>query len=348
MADSKMPDLSPPAEFLAGNLPSIATEGVPLCAVCGAAEHTFYARGFDYELRTCANAWTFVACSECGQVRLHPRPSVNCLPIIYPATYYAYQYARIPALARRGKELLDSLKIRSLIGLMDNLPASYLDVGCGDGRYLEALARRGVPRDQLFGLELDEGVVEKLRGRGFSAFCERVETCEQFPAASLDLISMFHVIEHVDAPDVVIERLASWLRPGGVLALETPNLESMDARLFRRGLWGGYHIPRHWHLFTASTLSRLLERFGLEVVEVSYQTGHSFWMYSFHHLLRYGRRSWPQLARFFDPLNSIAMLAAFTGFDKLRAGLGFKTSAMLILARKKPAPKMSTSTVQKS
>jgi 2-polyprenyl-3-methyl-5-hydroxy-6-metoxy-1,4-benzoquinol methylase len=145
---------------------------------------------------------------------------------------------------------------------------------------------------------------------------------------------MFHVIEHVESPRAVVQRLVRWLRPGGVLALETPNTESMDARIFRSGTWGGYHIPRHWHLFNPSTFRSLLESEGLIVEAVKYETGHAFWMYSLHHKLRYARRPKARLARFFDPFKSVLPLAAFTAFDRARSLVGAKTSAMLFIARK--------------
>jgi SAM-dependent methyltransferase len=163
---------------------------------------------------------------------------------------------------------------------------------------------------------------------------ERVEDCEHFGSARLDLITMFHVIEHVSSPRDVVDRLAGWLRPGGVLAVETPNIDSLDARLFAGGLWGGYHIPRHWHLFRPETMTRLLEAAGLEVVAVEHQTGHAFWMYSLHHRLRYAERPHPRLARRFDPLTAVAPLLAFTAFDRARAAVGARTSAMLHVARR--------------
>jgi hypothetical protein len=57
-------------------------------------------------------------------------------------------------------------------------------------------------------------------------------------------------------------------------------------------------------------------------------------MYSVHHWLRYGDPPYPRLARWFDPFRSVAFLAAFTAWDRLRAALGCRTSAMLVLARK--------------
>lgn len=333
MLEDRATGTGPPREIARSGAPEIPTQEVPHCAVCGSDRHRPDAAGYDYELGTCTNLWRFVACLDCGQIRLHPRPSLKALPVIYPPNYYAYQYDRISPIARRAKQFMDASKLRTVLRFLGRPISSYLDVGCGDGRYLEYLAARGVGREHLFGLELDHRVVADLVRRGFRAWCERVETCERFERGSLDLITMFHVIEHLDAPDKVLERLSSWLRPGGLLALETPNIDSLDARLFRDGRWGGFHFPRHWHLFTPETISKLLGRYGLEIMDVRFQTGHSFWMYSFHHSLRFRKHPWPRLARAFDPLQSVVGLAAFTAFDKFRAALGASTSGMLVLAR---------------
>jgi 2-polyprenyl-3-methyl-5-hydroxy-6-metoxy-1,4-benzoquinol methylase len=325
---------SAPSEISRSDAPFVAETVIGRCEVCGGTETVAFAAGYDYALITCRNRWEFRECVACSHVWLDPRPSVEALGVIYPSTYYSYNYEQIPVLARKAKELIDTLKMRKILALCGRTPDRYLDVGCGDGRYLEALSRRGVPQGGLFGLELDDRIVEKLQARGLQVFCERVEDCGRFTDGTFDLITMFHVIEHVDSPRTVVERLAEWLAPGGVLAVETPNLDSLDAHLFRTGKWGGYHIPRHWHLFRPATLSRLLESVGLEVEAVRYETGHAFWMYSFHHALRYRDRPQPRLARVFDPLASVAPLAAFTAFDRVRATLGAKTSSMLITARK--------------
>ena len=162
-----------------------------------------------------------------------------------------------------------------------------------------------------------------------------MEDCTEIADGSIDLATMFHVIEHVDDPGTVARRVAKWLTPGGVFAVETPNIDSYDARKFKQAFWGGYHIPRHWNLFSPVTLAKLLSDAGLEVVATKYQTGHSFWMYSYHHLTRFGPKQDVKGAAKFNPFGgSLLRLAAFTGFDKMRAALGRKTSAMLMLARK--------------
>jgi fatty acid desaturase/SAM-dependent methyltransferase len=317
--------------------PHIPDEALPACPLCGAASFTPLASGFDYEMLTCSNAWRFVRCHACEHVWLNPRPAISALPVIYPTDYYAYNYQQISALALKGKAFLDRLKMRWIRRHRRAATRTYLDIGCGDGRYLRAIERLGVPRDQLFGLEVDPRSVEALAAQGYRAVCERVEDCHHLPEGGMDLITMFHVIEHVDDPRRTVEQIVRWLAPEGILAIETPNLDSLDARLFRRGLWGGFHFPRHWNLFTAKSLTDLLADCGLEVLAVRYQTGHSFWMYSFHHALRFGRRRFPRLARAFDPLRSLPFLMLFTAFDIVRAALRFRTSAVLVVARRPPS-----------
>lgn len=321
----------------AKDAPMVETEMVPNCAVCGVFDFEDYAAGFDYESLTCRNQWRFVRCRRCGHVWLNPRPTAAMLSVVYPPTYYAYNFeSQVNVVARRGKAWIDGRKMNGILARLTTAPRTYLDVGCGDGRFLRDMERRGLTRGSLYGLELDARVAGALAADGYQVSCDRVETCNTVPLAGVDLATMFHVIEHVSDPGAVLSRLADWLAPAGVLALETPNLDSLDARLFRGTYWGGYHFPRHWHLFTPATLIRLLERCGFDVESVGYQTGHSFWMYSVHHALKYSRRSKVQwMARWFDPLKGLPMLMGFTGWDMVRHRMGLKTSAMLLVARKR-------------
>ena len=322
-----------PADF--ADKPLIATDDMPACPVCGSQSFSQSASGFDYESQTCRNEWFFVRCNACTHVWLNPRPAISTLGVIYPPTYYAYNYQQqINPIALAGKRWLDSAKMKSIIKRLPHEPSSFVDIGCGDGRFLRAMHERGLKKSDVYGLELDENVIAPLRADGYGAFCRRVEDCDEIANDSIDLATMFHVIEHVDDPGAVVKKVASWLRPGGVFAVETPNVDSLDARTFKEKFWGGYHIPRHWNLFSPPTLKRLFEDNGLRVIHTSFQTGHSFWMYSLQHRFNYGVNPKPRLARFFNPLKGLPMLIGFTAWDKLRASLGAKTSAMLMLAQR--------------
>lgn len=315
--------------------PVIPVFAVPACVVCGESRSTMIAQGHDYEMQTCANLWSVWKCVGCGASRLDPRPDLSALPVIYPSNYYSYAMSdTLSPFVLWGKGVLDRWKFGGILRALQRPARSFLDVGCGDGHYLALMAKSGVARDRIFGIEL--GASKKLRESGFSIFDGRVEECDSIAPNSLDLVTMFHVIEHVADPVLVLSRIHGWLSQDGILALETPNIDSLDARLFRRSWWGGYHFPRHWVLFDPVSIAKALEQAGLEVVSIRYQTGHSFWLYSFHHALRYNSRlPMPRLARLFDPLRSKVMLILFTALDIVRRAIGMKTSAMLILARRK-------------
>jgi len=313
--------------------PAIASVAAMPCTVCGENLWTEVGSGQDFEYETCSNTWSFHACRQCGHVQIDPLPAPEMLGAIYPSNYYSYAMKdSVHPLARWAKRLLDKLKFRGILG---NSPraASYLDVGCGDGRYLELMIERGADPSRVFGVELDAGAVKAACSKGLHVSQSRIEDAAYLAPGQFDLITMFHVIEHVARPDLVVARLNELLAPGGMLAIETPNFDALDARLAGRRYWGGYHIPRHWHVFTPESLQRLLMSAGFSVRAVRYQPGHAFWLWTLHHWLKY-ERSWPRLAAFCHPLRNVPLLALVTAFDLLRAKLGQRTSAMLVLAVK--------------
>lgn len=86
-----------------------------------------------------------------------------------------------------------------------------------------------------------------------------------FSEASFDVITGFHVLEHVSDPNHVIENMWKWLKPGGVLYLHVPNIEALEARIFR-SYWYGLELPRHLYHFSPISLSRLFTSFDFDEV----------------------------------------------------------------------------------
>lgn len=304
------------------------------CCVCGGSRHTVIARGFDFEYETTREEFPVVRCDDCGHHFLNPRPAESELPAIYPPNYYAYQYQdAVHPLARRAKDFLDRRKIRGWLAPCTTSAPRFLDVGCGDGRYLRMFAERGVARSALWGVEMSREVVDGLVAEGFQGRFGRIEDAQDLPQNYFDLIVMLQVIEHVSEPGACVARLAQLLAPGGVLVLETPNVDALDVRLFQSRYWGGYHLPRHWNLFSPESLRKLLLRHGLEPVATRFLPSPAFWLHSLHHWLKYERRQ-PRLARWVHPARCVPGLAAFTAFDMFRAALRRRTSNMQLMARR--------------
>ena len=224
--------------------PLIETEDVPLCPVCGGQVRPVH-RGLRLQIRTCRNPWRFVQCRDCRHVWLNPRPALATLPVIYPPTYYSYNYKQIHPLALWAKERLDRRKMRAILRRLPAPPKTFLDVGCGDGRFLPSWKNRE-SSVELPACNWTNGSSAPWR-KPVIRRSKRVGNCGHVPENHIDLATMFHVIEHVDDPGQVIRKVGSCIAPGG-LAIETPNLESLDLRLFQQRHWGGYHIPRRWNL----------------------------------------------------------------------------------------------------
>lgn len=233
------------------------------------------------------------------------------------------------------KKIIDKNKLKKIFKYLPKKPKLYFDVGCGSGRYLQSACEIGLSVKNIYGCEIDTGITKALIKKGFKIYNKPFE---KIPLKKIknkfDIISLFHVIEHLPKPKRTISNIKEILKENGWLVIETPNLESFDAKLFKKTFWGGFHYPRHWHLFSQNPLTILLENNGFKVRKIRYLTGHSFWMYSFHHLLRYKFNAPEIVWRNFDPLQGVMFLSLFTLFDTIRGFLGFKTSSMLILAEK--------------
>jgi len=305
------------------------------CGVCGADDWQAYALGQDYEYLTSSDEFSMVKCQVCSNIYLNPRPIVDELPTIYPSNYYAYNYElAISPIAIRAKNWLDRIKVKQWLKYLPDALPQVLDVGCGDGRYLEMLHNLGIPRNHLYGVEMSEDRIGYLNDLGFKGYYGRIEDIkEDLPPASFDLIILLQVLEHVENPRTLMQSLAGLLKQGGILIIETPNAESLDFNLFCHGYWGGYHFPRHWNLMNRQTLTRLTLEYNLEVKSFNYLSAHSFCIFSLHHLIKYKWRS-PWLASIFNPYQNLILLAFFTAFDLFRAKLGFQTSNIQLVAVK--------------
>ena len=232
------------------------------CALCGSGEREPHAEGFDYEYQTVPNAFSFVRCASCGHHYLSPRPRAEDLPVIYPDDYYAF--GGTGGLVARAQRRWEGGKVRVYEELLGAGPRKLLDVGCGNGRFLALLRDFGPPEWTLVGIEFDEGAVAQCRERGFEAHVSRIEDFA-LENRDFDCVIMLQLLEHVEDPKLISERVFAMLRPGGIFVVETPNLAGLDFRLFRGRFWGHYHFPRHWHLFSTESLEGLLRASGFEI-----------------------------------------------------------------------------------
>jgi SAM-dependent methyltransferase len=137
---------------------------------------------------------------------------------------------------------------------------------------------------RLAGIELDPEAAGKARGVTPDIFVGDPRQAP-FPPASFDLITAFHVLEHLPDPLGALRAMLGWLAPGGLMIVEVPNADGLGARLFGR-YWSGLDFPRHLVHFTPRTLGALVERAGGRVVARVHRTKPRYLTRSLRHWLR--------------------------------------------------------------
>jgi len=301
------------------------------CPFCEGTESLLVSRTRDYGYRTCPNDFDYVRCSGCGQIYLHNRPTVSELDRIYPSDYTAYDLEnQLGAVVSR---LRDYVQLRKLKALREYLVPrdAILEVGPGSGNLLRVIRAHGDPSWSILGVEMSPKGAAILRRKGIPTVEERFEDL-RYEGPPVGAVVMNQVIEHLYQPQAVVRKAFSLLRPGGVLFVETPSIEGWDARLVPLELWGGWHAPRHFQIYTQDSFARMVERAGFSVERVQYIYSPYLWA----HTLQFASRArWraPLLEKFFDVGNPLAVSLTCL-VDALQLAVRGKTSNMRIIARK--------------
>ncbi len=203
--------------------------------------------GRRFELERCVVCGTAVT-SGAAQIDLHDTGA-------YQAGAPRLEGAARPLLRAFDRERL------SLIASVRPPPARLLDVGAGRGRFVVSAARAGY---QATGIEPSARGSQAAAAIGAPVGRAAVEDAT-FEPGSFEVVSLWHVLEHVAQPADALERVVRWLSDDGVVLVGVPNVRSLQARL-GGGRWYHLDVPRHRVHFTPTGLERLLVRAGLETI----------------------------------------------------------------------------------
>ena len=234
-------------------------------------------------------------CPGCGLLYQNPRVRADRLDACYPAGYPPH--ARDPDLSGLPPRL--SPAVRSVLarrlgyrhlppvslGWRDRLRAALrgrrlvnafppflgsgrlLDVGCATGRFLSLMSVLGW---ETSGIEADPEAAAKARQVTPRIFVGD-PTEASFPDGHFDVVTAFHVLEHLPDPLGAFRNMLRWTAPGGRVIVEVPNVGGWGGRLFGR-YWSGLELPRHLIQFTPQTMRAMVERAGGEIVRAFHKS----------------------------------------------------------------------------
>ena len=298
------------------------------------SEHLTIARGWDFEYHSTLAEIELMQCQKCEVVSPRRLPVVEALATIYPENYYAFDETKLEnPIVRRFRTWAGQKKLRTYTKYLGDGPSRVMDIVCGVGRMLEILQHASSPDWSFYGLDWSEDAVQRCRAKGFDARACNIEELDQPDwEGRFDLIIMNQVIEHVRYPHDVLARILRILKPGGVVSIETPDINSWDFQVFHNRYWAGYHIPRHFFIFNKSNFSELAISIGYEVIATKSIINPVAWIHSVKSYCADHRRL-ERLTHTFNAQNPI-WLSIATPVDLVQTAFFRKSSNMQILLRR--------------
>lgn len=197
-----------------------------------------------------------------GMLRTMPRPFSTELDKYYDSKEYIShtdgENSFFEILYQRVKKY--NLAYKKNIVFSTQKPKTALDYGCGTGDFVELLLNNGV---QAFGYEPNSNAVRLAKPKiGDNLLIESEVFTKKY-----DVITLWHVLEHIPNYDLILSELLKCLNPGGRIILALPNHKSYDAH-FYKNYWAAYDVPRHlWH-FSPTSIKYLAKKFGMIIEQV--------------------------------------------------------------------------------
>lgn len=275
--------------------PAEGLEEIKKCPVCNGLERRRIYTGLTDRVFRCARGyWDVYQCNACQTAYLDPRPTEATISMAYE-TYYTHKSpkekkledvtflrrmqsmfvngyrnrcfgsnlkpaSRVAGILLSKTPLISEFLDRQLRFLPPVKPGGrLLDVGAGNGDFLLLARRIGW---QASGVDIDPVAAENAYKAGIEVRQGRIEAVSDL-SETFDVITMSHVLEHVHDPAGTLLWAYAALKPGGVLYIETPNIDAYGHFRFKEH-WRGLEIPRHLVLFNWQSMIELLEKAGFQ------------------------------------------------------------------------------------
>ncbi len=192
----------------------------------------------------------------------YPQPNEEKLPSYYESEDYISHTDGNRSLFEKAYQFVKNIALKKKLTLINEFQPSkgvLLDIGTGTGDFLSQAKQNGW---QIIGVEPNERAKKIALKKGVSY----IDSTSQLEDHSVDVVTMWHVLEHVPDVNAQIKELKRLLKPTGTIVVAVPNFNSFDAKHYQE-FWAAYDVPRHlWH-FSRLSIEKLFEREKLQLVE---------------------------------------------------------------------------------
>jgi len=270
-------------------------EVINLCPVCAFGKFQTYLVCKDYTVS--GEFFSIMSCLNCSFKFTNPRPDEDEIGKYYESSDYISHSNSSKGIINKTYQLVRKYAIEGKVKMLENLKPkkkSILDIGSGTGEFLSALKKSGWITK---GLEPNA----KAREMAVKKYSLEINDTNEIKAESdrsWDVITMWHVLEHVHRLDEMIGQLKRILKDDGNLVIAVPNVTSFDANLYKKE-WAAFDVPRHLYHFSREHIEMLFKKVDMEVVKVAPMYFDSYYVSMLSEKYKKGKNNAASLAKAF-------------------------------------------------
>ncbi|WP_366185761.1 class I SAM-dependent methyltransferase [Flavobacterium ovatum] len=192
-----------------------------------------------------------------------PQPSLDVLGKYYESEDYISHTDNKRSLFEKAYHFVKGIALKNKLNLINELQSakgSILDIGAGTGDFLNVAKDNGW---KTIGIEPSD----RAKGIAISKGIDFANATSDLDNHSFDVITMWHVLEHVPDLDFQIKELKRLLKPTGSLIIAVPNFKSFDAKHYKE-FWAAYDVPIHFWHFSKKAIQSLFEKEAMQLEKV--------------------------------------------------------------------------------
>lgn len=237
-------------------------EKIHQCPICKSDELQSVFECKDFTVSQ--EVFPIVRCNSCGHLFTNPRPFSKDLGAYYKSDTYISHSDTSKGIINKLYKLVRTYTLRKKANriMREKQSGALLDIGCGTGAFLNEMKKHSF---RVQGIEPDEETADYARKR-YELDVRGEEDLQLLSDASFDIITMWHVLEHVSFPVERMKELFRLLKPDGYIFIAVPNPSSLDAKRYGPN-WAAYDVPRHLQHYTPDILDKLAQSTGFEIVK---------------------------------------------------------------------------------
>lgn len=248
-------------------------EKISNCPICNSSQFLSFLSCKDYTVSR--ETFQIVECNSCHFKFTNPRPEEQNLGAYYKSETYISHSNTSKGFVNSAYQTVRKYTLLKKLQLISRYykTGKILDIGCGTGEFLNICKNA---KWEVLGIEPDADARKKSIEKYGLDVREELEI-KSLKNEEFDVISMWHVLEHVPNLNDRIEDLKRLIKPNGMIIVAVPNLTSLDAKIYKEH-WAAYDLPRHLYHFSPKDIEAVFKNHGLTVFKILPMVFDSFYV----------------------------------------------------------------------